>query len=108
MGAPNLILGGSHSGNVAAMELAKAGLLDILASDYVPESLLQGAFILNRVGDIPLPTAISKISSVPARMAGFNDRGEIKIGLRADLLRIRLEEDIPRIISVWRGGTEIH
>ena len=85
------------------MELAKAGLLDILASDYVPESLLQGAFILNRVGDIPLPTAISMISSVPARMAGFNDRGEIKIGLRADLLRIRLEEDIPRIISVWRG-----
>ena len=48
------------------------------------------------------------ISSVPARIAGFNDRGEIKIGLRADLLRIRLEEDIPRIISVWRGGTEIH
>ena len=108
MGTPNLILGGSHSGNVAAMELAKAGLLDILASDYVPESLLQGAFILNRVGDIPLPTAISMISSVPARMAGFNDRGEIKIGLRADLLRIRLEEDIPRIISVWRGGAEIH
>ncbi|MEE1622912.1 alpha-D-ribose 1-methylphosphonate 5-triphosphate diphosphatase [Zafaria sp. J156] len=35
MGAPNIVRGGSQSGNVAAAELLKRGLLHILSSDYV-------------------------------------------------------------------------
>ena len=52
MGAPNLIRGGSHSGNVAAEYLARMGLLDIVSSDYVP-SARSGATC--RAGSPPSP-----------------------------------------------------
>src|SRR5690606_16732539 len=58
MGAPNIVRGGSHSGNIAARELAEAGLLDVLSSDYVPASLLHGAFKLSEdIETISLPKA---------------------------------------------------
>ena len=46
MGAPNLVRGGSHAGNVATAELAEAGVLDVLSSDYMPASLLMAALKL--------------------------------------------------------------
>ena len=63
MGAPNVVRGKSHSGNVSARDLANAGVLDILSSDYVPFSLLTGATMLEQHCDnISLPQAISKIT----------------------------------------------
>jgi len=107
MGAPNLVLGGSHSGNVSAMDLAERGLLDILSSDYVPASLMHGAFLVAQKTDITLPDAVASISSVPAQMAGLEDRGELAAGKKADFSRVRVENDIPLITSVWREGDRI-
>ena len=106
MGAPNLVLGGSHSGNVSAMQLAAEGVLDILSSDYVPSSLLQGVFLLHGEG-MRLPDAVAKASRNPARMVGLDDRGEIAEGKRADLLRVRETSKGPIVRTVWRAGQRI-
>ncbi|KAF3997206.1 alpha-D-ribose 1-methylphosphonate 5-triphosphate diphosphatase [Glaciimonas immobilis] len=103
MGAPNVVRGGSHSGNVSAAELARADLLDVLSSDYVPASLLHAAFLLQKEG-YSLPKAINTVSRNPARMIGFEDRGEIAPGLRGDFLRVRVVDDIPVILQVWKSG----
>jgi len=83
MGAPNVVRGGSHSGNVAAAELARLGLLDALSSDYVPASLLYAAFLLRDQAGWSLPEAVATVTKNPARMAKLDDRGEIAPGLRA-------------------------
>ena len=107
MGAPNLIIGGSHSGNVAALDLAKAGHLDAFSSDYVPVSLLHAVFRLVDETGLSLPEAAAKVSRNPAAMAGFDDRGEIVSGKRADLLRVRLVGETPSIMAVWRQGERV-
>lgn len=104
MGAPNIVRGGSHSGNVAAAALARAGLLDALSSDYVPASLLTAAFMLARDAGFALPAAVRTVSLHPARAAGLADRGEVAIGQRADLVRVSLYGDQPVVRAVWRGG----
>lgn len=107
MGAPNLVRGGSHSGNVSAMELAQKGLLDILSSDYFPLSLLHGAFILHEQGQFTLPEAIASVTVNSADAVGLNDRGLIEVGKRADLLRVRKSDEMPIIRGVWREGERI-
>lgn len=106
MGAPNRVRGGSHSGNVAAAELARAGLLDALSSDYVPASLLHAAFLLQEDG-LGLPEAVATVSRTPARLIGLSDRGEIAPGLRADFIRVRLHQGVPVVLGVWRAGRRI-
>ena len=103
MGSPNVVLGKSHSGNVSALDLNAAGLLDVLTSDYVPASLLHAAFIIADKG-VPLHDAIAKVTSTPADVLGFADRGRIAPGLRADLLRVRLVDGQPIIRSIWVNG----
>lgn len=108
MGAPNLIRGGSHSGNVAAEELAREGLLDVLSSDYVPASLLMAAFELSRrVASISLPEAVATVTRNPARATGLHDRGEIAPGKRADLVRVQVSGDLPVVRQVWRAGRRV-
>jgi alpha-D-ribose 1-methylphosphonate 5-triphosphate diphosphatase len=108
MGAPNIVRGMSHSGNVSARELGQHGVLDILSSDYVPGSLLYGALLLERSADgIALPQAIATVTRNPAHAVGLDDRGEIAIGLRADLVRFHATEKAPVIRDVWRGGKKI-
>jgi alpha-D-ribose 1-methylphosphonate 5-triphosphate diphosphatase len=107
MGAPNLIRGGSHSGNVAAATLAQEGLLDVLSSDYVPASLLLAAFQLPERAGIPLPAAVATVTANPARATGLADRGALASGLRADLVRVRLAEGLPVVRQVWRAGARV-
>jgi alpha-D-ribose 1-methylphosphonate 5-triphosphate diphosphatase len=107
MGAPNIILGGSHSGNVSALELAGSGHLDALSSDYVPVSLLHAVFRLVDLVGLTLPDAAAKVTKNPAAMGGFTDRGEISAGKRADLVRVRKVGDTPSVMSVWREGLRI-
>jgi len=107
MGAPNLVLGGSHSGNVSARSLAEHRLLDALSSDYVPVSMLHGAFQLHQELDLPLPEAIAPVSRNPAALIGLADRGSIAPGLRADLVRARLIAGTPSAIAVWRQGERV-
>lgn len=106
MGAPNIVLGGSHSGNVAAAALAEEGLLDILTSDYVPTGLLHSAFVLAG-RTMSLPAAIATVSATPAEFAGLPDRGRIAPGLKADLLRVRIIDGVPVVREVWRDGQPI-
>jgi alpha-D-ribose 1-methylphosphonate 5-triphosphate diphosphatase len=103
-GAPNVIRGGSHSGNVSAMELAREGVLDALSSDYVPGSLLQSAWRLVADGGFTLPEAVAVVCRNPARAAGLTDRGDIAIGLRADLVRVRVLDGHPFARESWVLG----
>ncbi|MGD9018785.1 MAG: alpha-D-ribose 1-methylphosphonate 5-triphosphate diphosphatase [Desulfuromonadales bacterium] len=107
MGSPNVVRGGSHSGNVSAMELAAHGLLDGLSSDYVPSSLLQAVFTLAGKVSLQLPDAVAMISANIARMIGLEDRGEIAIGQKADLVQITLVDNLPVVRRVWRDGVQV-
>ena len=106
MGAPNLVRGGSHSGNVSAGALGQAGLLDILSSDYVPSALLCGAVMLGEVwGD--MARAMATVTAAPAKAAGLVDRGRLAEGLRADLIRFRLVDGVPALRGVWSAGQRV-
>ena len=107
MGAPNVVRGGSHSGNVAAVELARLGLLDALSSDYVPASLMLAAFRLTEEAGWTLPRALASVSRNPARAVGLRDRGEIAEGKRADLVQVRLAGNQPVVRAVWREGRRV-
>ena len=108
MGGPNIVRGGSHSGNISARDLAEAGQLDIISSDYVPSSLLHGALLLSeQVETISVPEAIAKVTRTPARQVGLMDRGEIAEGLRADLIRVDMHNTVPIVRDVWREGRQI-
>lgn len=108
MGAPNVVRGGSHSGNIAAVDLAREGLLDILSSDYVPSSLLMGALQLpERVPGIDLARAVRTVAKNPAVAVGLNDRGEIAKGLRGDVIQVHVTHDVPAVRSVWRQGRRV-
>jgi len=108
MGAPNVVRGKSHSGNISASDLVAAGLLDILSSDYVPFALLQAVFILpQRLEEVSLPQALATVTKNPARAAGLVDRGEIAIGKRADLVRVSAKARLPAVRAVWKEGTRV-
>ncbi|MEZ5652110.1 MAG: alpha-D-ribose 1-methylphosphonate 5-triphosphate diphosphatase [Burkholderiaceae bacterium] len=107
-GAPNVVRGGSHSGNVAAIDLARDGLLDVLSSDYVPASLLTAAWRLHHDAELPLPAAVATVSGNAARAAGLTDRGEIAVGLLADLVRVREFDRQPVVGDVWVNGRRVH
>lgn len=106
MGAPNIMRGGSHSGNVAAQDLAEAGLLDIISSDYVPSALLLSAFRLAGIWH-DLPRAVACVTANPAKAAGLVDRGRIATGLRADLVRVAMLGDTPVPRGVWSQGRRV-
>lgn len=108
MGAPNVVRGKSHSGNIAARELAEEGVLDILSSDYVPFSLIQAPFVLSQVvPDISLSHAVAMVSANPARQVGLDDRGSLAIGKKADLVRVHCNGDVPAVRAVWRDGNRV-
>jgi alpha-D-ribose 1-methylphosphonate 5-triphosphate diphosphatase len=106
-GSPNLVIGRSLTGNVAVEELARLGLLDVLASDYAPASLLYSTFLLAEKLDIPLHESIKLVTSAPARATRLDDRGSIEIGKRADLVRVRKTQGIPNPIMIWREGQRV-
>src|SRR5690606_25617943 len=111
--------GGSHSGNVAAADLLKHGLLDILSSDYVPASPLQAAFLMASRGEQTLSQASQLLSTNPARAVGLDDRGVIEVEKRADLIRVHAYSgpltpsaeprgaSVPIVRSVWREGQRV-
>lgn len=106
MGAPNLMRGGSHSGNVSATALADAGLLDILSSDYAPSALLAAAVRLGMAGG-NMARGLATVTRAPAAAAGLADRGAIAPGLRADLVRFRIVEGHPVPRGVWVRGSRV-
>ena len=112
LGGPNVVRGGSHSGNVAAAELARDGLLDILSSDYVPGSLVSAVFGLHHQLNLPLAQCFAMVTCHPAGALGLNDRGRLAVALRADLVRIRplrREQSSvqPLVRTLWRQGRQV-
>lgn len=103
-GAPNVVRGGSHSGGVSVSELAEKGLLDGLSSDYVPASLLQAVLKLHAAHGVALPEAMGMVTWKVADILGLRDRGHLKPGLRADLLRFRTLGATPVLNAVWSKG----
>lgn len=108
-GAPNIVRGRSHSGNISASALAQKGLLNIISSDYFPSSLVDAAFKLSNDNEmISLPQSIAMITRNPAQAAGLTDRGTIEAGQKADLVRVAKKTEIPTIREVWRSGERMH
>lgn len=108
-GAPNLVRGGSQSGNIAVRDLLTEKLVDILASDYVPRSMLDAAFLIAADPglDYDLPTAVAMVTRTPALAGGLADRGAIMLGLKADLIRIDMQGCHPFVKSAWRSGHRV-
>jgi alpha-D-ribose 1-methylphosphonate 5-triphosphate diphosphatase len=107
MGAPNAFRGSSHSGNLSAVEGIRAGVVDGLAADYHPASLVQSAFKLAREGLLPLHSAVKLVSQNIAAMCGLTDRGRLEVGLRADFVLVE-EGECPRVRATFSGGRSIY
>lgn len=118
MGAPNIVRGGSQSGNVSASTLLAKGLLDILSSDYVPFSPLQAVFRSVAEEVVSLPEAVRLVGANPALAVGLTDRGRIRPGLRGDVIRVHAHRDapdsqhpagipVPVVRGVWRTGRRV-
>ena len=107
-GAPNILRGGSQSGNMRALEAVQQGLADCLCADYAPAAMLAAAFRLPAVSALSLPEAVRMVTRAPALAAGLEDRGQIAPGLRADLIAVREVDGLPQVTHVWRAGTLVY
>jgi alpha-D-ribose 1-methylphosphonate 5-triphosphate diphosphatase len=107
MGAPNVVLGGSHSGNIAALDLAARGQVDLLSSDYAPQSLLHAVFVMAERLGRSLHETVRMVAQNPAEVLGLRDRGALEVGRRADLLSVRIVENVPRLTGVHVRGERV-
>ena len=108
MGAPNVVLGGSHSGNVSAMELVELDLVDIISSDYVPRSLLQSAFMISQQANKPLHEVIKLITLNSAKAVNLDNKiGTLEVGKKADFITVHNDGVVPRILEVHKNGQRI-
>ena len=107
-GAPNVLRGNSHSGNMRALEAVQQGLADCLCADYAPAAMMAAAFRLPGVSALSLHQAVRMVTRAPALAAGLEDRGEIAPGLRADLIAVREVHGMPQVTHVWSAGTLVH
>lgn len=108
-GAPNFLRGGSQSGNVAVKDLLAEGLVDMLASDYVPRSLVDAVFAIaeDPALETTLDQAAAMASRAPAEAAGLTDRGALSVGLRADLIRVRPQAGAAVVAEAWVAGRRV-
>lgn len=108
MGAPNALQGRSLSGNLSAAEAIAEGLVDILATDYYPASMLQAAFVLVDRGILPLHKAIKLISENVADGLQLHDRGQLVVGKVADLVLLDRNGALPRVHGTLRQGHPVY
>lgn len=107
MGAPNAYRGQSTSNNLSAIDAIKAGLVDILATDYYPASMLHTAFKLVKEGVMPLHESVKLISTNAAEAMHYHDKGRIAQGYSADLVLVEEGDDYPRVRGTIRHGVPI-
>ncbi|WP_036478476.1 alpha-D-ribose 1-methylphosphonate 5-triphosphate diphosphatase [Myxosarcina sp. GI1] len=108
MGAPNIVLGGSHSGNVSAMELVELDIVDIISSDYVPRSLLQSIFIICQQTNKPLYEAIALVTLNAAKAINLDiEIGSLEVGKKADFISVHDDGIVPRILEVYKQGKRV-
>jgi len=108
-GAPNVLLGGSHSGNLSAYEAVNEGTIDILCSDYYPAALLHSVYKLHREYGHPLHEMFNLITLNPAKAVNVDHEvGSIDIGKLADIVIIEMiEDDFPVITSCFVNGEHV-
>jgi alpha-D-ribose 1-methylphosphonate 5-triphosphate diphosphatase len=105
VGAPNVMLGGSHSGNLSAAEAIRQGCADILCSDYYPSSLLHAVFKLEKEGILTKPQAVRMLTLNPAKAMGIDkDFGSVEPGKKADLLVVRKIQGCPMVYKCFIDG----
>jgi alpha-D-ribose 1-methylphosphonate 5-triphosphate diphosphatase len=107
MGAPNVLRGGSHSGNLAALDGIRAGAVDVLATDYHPASPVLAAFKLANTHELELFEAVKLISENAAKSVGLHDRGRLEPGMRADITLVE-DLNVPRVRATFREGRAIY
>lgn len=109
MGAPNVVLGRSTSGNLSSCDAINADIVNVLCSDYNPQSMLYSVFILWKQGIMTLPDAVSMISLNPAMAVGMGDTiGSIEIGKRADILIVSEQIGIPMVTCTIVNGNIVY
>lgn len=108
-GAPNATRGGSHLASIAAADMIREGLCDILASDYYYPAMLLGLARLKADGVGQLEDLWPLVAGNPARASGLHDRGTIKVGSRADLILVEWPEgDVPVVRRTWAAGRDAY
>ena len=109
MGAPNVVLGSSTSGNLSSVQAVTAGLVDVLCSDYNPASMLYSPFILWKHGILTLPDAVKMVTLNPAKAVGMDyATGSIEIGKRADILVVTEQMGIPVVARTIVSGEVVY
>lgn len=105
-GAPNVLLGGSHSGNLSAAEAIVEGSIDILCSDYYPAGMLHAVFDLNKKYGMNLADMFKLVTINPAKALHLDgELGSIQQGKKADLLIIeKVSPDFPVLTGVFVDG----
>ena len=114
-GAPNVMLGHSHSGNLSAREAVQAGAIDVLCSDYYPAALLDAVFTLRDACGLDIARAFALVTINPAKAAGIADEvGSIAVGKRADVLLVReiscgdgARRTMPVVTRAFVGGHSV-
>ena len=107
LGAPNVMRGGSQSGNMRAIDAIAAGVADCLCADYAPTTMLAAVVALHERDGMKLPDAVKLVTLGPAKAAGLDDRGEIAIGKRADLISIGRPAGRAAVTQTWVAGRQI-
>ncbi|MGB3750117.1 MAG: alpha-D-ribose 1-methylphosphonate 5-triphosphate diphosphatase [Arcobacteraceae bacterium] len=107
MGAPNIVRGGSQSGNISAIDLVKEGVCKYLCSDYHPTSMLQSVYRMKKDANLEIAKGFSMITSTPAKYANLEDRGMIKAGKKADIIVIE-DDNIPKVVWTIKDGESIY
>jgi alpha-D-ribose 1-methylphosphonate 5-triphosphate diphosphatase len=107
-GAPNILRGKSQSGSMKAIEAIHEGVADCLCADYSPASLIVAIFKIPELSDLDLPAAIRLVTKNPAKAARLDDRGEIAVGKRADLIVIDTPAGLPQVSHVWSNGVSVY
>lgn len=108
VGAPNIVRGGSQSGNLNASDLVAADLADAICADYHAPCLIPAAFKLVELGLREMPAAIAMITRNPARAVGLSDRGAIAVGQLADFALVRTDRfGLPQVEATFLGGRQV-
>ncbi len=107
-GAPNILRGKSQSGSMKAIEAIHAGVADCLCADYAPAALIVAIFKIAELSALDLAGAVRLVSKNPASAAHLDDRGEIAVGKRADLIAVGLPGGLPQVTDVWHKGYRVY
>ena len=105
VGAPNILRGSSHSGNMSAAEAIMEDCADILCSDYYPAAILNSIFRMHVEYGVGLPRMVSLATLNPARAMRIDrNYGSIEQGKKADLLIVDMLDGYPVITHVFVDG----